>query len=499
LNAGTISNKCYGNILTVYEKLSEIINDSSRVISMDGDYGNRSHFFLASFNMPVRVIENTIKFNKKKFEVFKDDTEFDSKISTTLDINKNIVIVCMSAEVAIAYSQKLTEAYPDKKIKVYTSKTDDIDKKDVININKKWLVDILIYSPAIESGVDFNIEHFDNLFIIYSQLSTCTRGLNQMMNRVRKFKDDNVCVLFKKVPHNANACYTLDEITTNYMATSRKDEITVADMIYCYNLEEKQRSDKNFYGDFIRMITNKGHSILSARKNKAAKDVPKHNIISKDELMEAKNIDVDQYNELLKKQKNNCATREEKYEIEKYIYMSKFGLTEMTEEFLEAYYKKIEIFDNHLGIIDIRNVKNYEFKNGIDYETQKRIKLCECAHNIINTLGFENCYDNKQIDGTTIEKTIPFVNEYYNLMMLKKQLKDTNKSHIGGINNVLNQYGLYLKSSDNIVKVNKKVIHSSSYSLKPKNDIDVYVSGRVNNGLKIKDTNKLIKIICLVD
>lgn len=499
LTAGTIKNKHYGNANDIFDKLSEIVSDSKHVLSLDGDYNNRSHFFLSSFGDNVNVIENTIKFNKKDFYEFDEKDKFNVSIFDKLDSNKKIVLVCMSAEDANKYYQLITKKYLKKDIKIYTSKTNDNDKKDVSNIASGWLVDVLIYSPAIESGVDFNIEHFDNLFIVYSQLSTCPRGLNQMMNRVRQFKDKSVNILFERKINSPFACSTFDELTANYRVITQKKDMSIFDMIYCFNIEEKLISDKNFYGKFLQMIRKKGHGYHYALKEKTKAKPEEKYVSSKMELIDAEIIDNDTFNTLIQKQKKNEATHEDKILIEKHIYMSKFGVTDIDEEFLDDFYHKLYIFDNHLNIIDIRNVKNYEHKDtGNDYDTLKEIKQCECIHNIIKTLGFSHCYDKKKLDTLPLEEALKIVTQYNQLRNEKvKPIKQTTKAMMGAINTILHEYGCGISSYKTSAMINGEKANKNYYKIGPIKNIDICVQSRVNNGLHIKDANKLIKIECL--
>jgi hypothetical protein len=41
----------------------------------------------------------------------------------------------------------------------------------------------LIYSPTIEAGVDFNVDHFDPLYVYCCLWSTTQLGLTQMTQR----------------------------------------------------------------------------------------------------------------------------------------------------------------------------------------------------------------------------------------------------------------------------------------------------------------------------
>jgi hypothetical protein len=167
----------------------------------------------------------------------------------------------MSASTVNEYYEILKNFYPKLDIIAYTSKTDDEKKQyDMENVNISWKVDILIYSPTIESGVDFNEKNYDTMYVVYSKYSTCPRGLNQMMNRVRKFTNNKIHILFSGVSHN-NKMVNIEEIKENYKIIMRRDEMTTYDTLYCYNMKEQMDSENNFYEKFVEMIKKKGHKI----------------------------------------------------------------------------------------------------------------------------------------------------------------------------------------------------------------------------------------------
>ena len=65
--------------------------------------------------------------------------------------------------------------------------------EDVNNIWSKC--DVLIYSPTIEAGVNFDILHFDKIFGIISRNTSSQRAFMQMLSRVRKTTDNEIIIL----------------------------------------------------------------------------------------------------------------------------------------------------------------------------------------------------------------------------------------------------------------------------------------------------------------
>ncbi len=61
---------------------------------------------------------------------------------------------------------------------------------------------MIIYSPTIESGVDFNVEGYVNkIYGILSTKSTSQRAFLQMLSRCRKVKDNKINILLNDLPY----------------------------------------------------------------------------------------------------------------------------------------------------------------------------------------------------------------------------------------------------------------------------------------------------------
>lgn len=485
---------CLGNSEYIHNLFKELINNASKVICMDGDYNNRSHTFLSSFNQNVKVIENTIKFDGKEFEEYYDKKIFDEKLHEAIDENNKIVIVCMSADTALKYYIDVNETRMDKKVYIYTSKTGDKEKKeDFKDVNKTWInADIVIYSPTIESGVDFNVEHFDKLFIVYSQFSTSPRGLFQMMNRIRHYKYSHVDILFEKVPSNGIRM-TFKEMSQYYMGVVKR-ELTDFDKIYVYNLLEEYDTFHRFYKVWMELVTEKGHTI---KKNDCANIEKKKKIpasASKNYIIYADKITDEEYENYNIKQKSGEATTDEKWSMERYIYCKIFCDDDI-EEIIEHFYNKKYIMDNHICVVDPRNIKFYNYKdNDIkDFNLSLKVKKIECVRNIIFSLGFSNCYDKKKLYSIISTKTVDYITEYYKLMNDTPPLITSIKNYMGAINGILHHYGLKIMSNDTTKKIDGKKKKVYYYTIHPEYSINIYVQKRINIGKKIYDADKIFK------
>ena len=147
------------------------------MIALDGDYSNRAYTFIQPFG-PATIIENINKKNVKNIIITQDLIKYDNEIMGKIKEDKKIIICCMSARDATDYHDEIKKIYPEKQVFVYTGETDDEIKEDHFkNITLQWqTADVVLYSPTIESGVNFDIEHFHSVYGIFSTGSTSQRA-----------------------------------------------------------------------------------------------------------------------------------------------------------------------------------------------------------------------------------------------------------------------------------------------------------------------------------
>lgn len=71
-------------------------------------------------------------------------------------------------------------------INIITSRSTETEKNHMSDSNRTWIKSkILIISPTVGAGVDFNEEHFDIAFVYATNKSCCARAINQIRGRAR--------------------------------------------------------------------------------------------------------------------------------------------------------------------------------------------------------------------------------------------------------------------------------------------------------------------------
>ena len=124
-------------------------------------------------------------------------------------IKTKIVVVSQSKQEVENLKIEISKNYPDLKILIYTSMTSDKNKMELENVNNIWnKCDVLLYSPKIEAGVNFDVPHFDKIFGFIKANTSCQRAFEQMLARVRKTTDNEIYI--------SNNDFSLHEIKEYY-------------------------------------------------------------------------------------------------------------------------------------------------------------------------------------------------------------------------------------------------------------------------------------------
>lgn len=459
--------------------------NANKIICLDGDLHNRTKRIIKSFG-ECKYIKNTIKKDIRHFIFTPNQEEFSDDIEKKIMEGKNICIVSMSEQQAEVYYNKYKKKY---RVIKYTSKTSDRKKKNLEKVEEIWInYQIVIYSPSIEAGVDFNKEHFDNIFIVMCANSTSPRGLNQMINRIRQLRNPNILCFTHMLTITENLkfhYYTFEEIKMfydkliekkvefildehNVLVPNNKEHYDLYDVLMIYNKQEILNKSINcFIPNFLSMIKQKGHTYEinteAKRKIEDNKNIVRANII------DAKNIDEEKYNILKSKEAKQDLNETEKFELTKKIYQNIFNLPFDTKEEIDRYYNRFNVINNCSCLLDLTKLKfnETEMKNKEKYTkyivVQKilnliNVNLYELKNNEI-IISQQDLYSKKE----ELEKILQDNKVFFNL---GKHFKFTSDRKITEtIRTLLFNYGieLVIKSKTERNKKNKVVKLPPSY------------------------------------
>lgn len=390
------------NQTVIHSRLIEFINKSKKVIMLDGDIGMRTFDFVRTLpNSPgYKFYKNTFRPHQKHFVIWNrnDRDEFIQSIENDLAAGENVVLLCMDRGDSSLYYEQFKDRYATM---IHNSK--ERNAHVLRDVKTEWRkCRLLIYSPTVEAGIDFSLEspHFTRLYGMMSIGSTSVRGFNQMMSRVRQFKDNTVH-LYNSLPTFSPNDMLIDYRTVRETLYQFVPEITNLVSILIHNQVEQQNSQDHFCTVLADMIEDKGHTyelrkavLKQAPCNESKKALELKMIIAAPQLNES------EYDELQSKLRHNVElTKVENYAMLKYLYETRFNLphVECVED-LDDFYGKLGALINWRKLTKTNPVapEISEYLKHIDYDTT------ETMRKLIKTLGYT--LENKVLDKINLQK-----------------------------------------------------------------------------------------------
>lgn len=483
------------NPYQTFQLMSAICFNAKKVIALDGDLNNRTKTFINGFGQSF-FIKNKIQKDKMHYKFYSSKNTYDALIEEDLKKKKNICIVSMSEQLANEYYDKYSEKYQTIK---YTSKTGDEQKKLLCDVKAIWgQYQLVIYSPCIESGVDYDIEHFDKIYCVMSAGSTSQRGLNQMLKRVRKVKDNTInCFLntFKPIIET-DANYTFEEVKAFYQTINECDikmgltlvdgcfqktnHFELYDIIMMYNkVEALNKNINTFLPIFISMIEKKGHTyeIMMDKKDKKEKT---ENVVMK-KIISSERINTEQYEELLKQQTKHNLTEQEKYKLAKHYYEKTFGKEFNDIESIKPFYNKFSMVRNAKNLI---NDENIYLNNSILQNKEKIIyinairDLLKCLNVNLQSLTAEKHHMTQEQVLNSFESVNNHI-EKNKMLFHKKDKIESKKQFFGFFNSVMANFGIEIAFEKQNKKVAKKVVSTYSYHIQFYDEVKAMLKPRV--------------------
>ena len=180
-----------------------LLRNSKKVIIMDGYLSDRSYNILQNIR-PTKLDDFHFHWNKYKrvqdteYRITNNHKDWLNVIMESIKIGKKVVINSNNKIEADTLHKQITELYPSKSIILYTADTSEsIKSLHFSDVNKYWIVDVLIYSPCLSAGVSFVKKHFDLQFSYMTDQSCDVETCLQMTGRVRNIGDKINYICFK--------------------------------------------------------------------------------------------------------------------------------------------------------------------------------------------------------------------------------------------------------------------------------------------------------------
>lgn len=220
-----------GKRLTVWKVVRQIIETANYFLFTDANLSDttlEAVSYMREVSTTV-IYHNTTTKNRKKYVFVRSLEAGEVKLVEMIKSGNRICVPCDSqtqAKFIHEYLERLKqsgELVVDTKILYYDGKSSQADKKRIANCDQEWsAVDVVIYTPVIVYGVDYNGPPFDYVFGFFTGYTVNARAAYQMLERAREVKMKRVYICmpryaFAKRPDSI--AMTLDEVVLgmNYM------------------------------------------------------------------------------------------------------------------------------------------------------------------------------------------------------------------------------------------------------------------------------------------
>ena len=166
---------------------------------------------------PLRIIINTKQTDHRHYVELKSEDRFFIRLRMLLDGRQRIVIPINQKKTADKIEKFIQAEYPhlDGKVLYYHGESSQAMKEGAGQCNAEWVkYDVVIYTPTIVYGVDFNPEgppHFDAVLAYAVPTSNVVREFTQMLGRVRRLTTDMVYIYIAQPPGSLRE-YTAEDI-----------------------------------------------------------------------------------------------------------------------------------------------------------------------------------------------------------------------------------------------------------------------------------------------
>ena len=512
-------NKHEFNARQIFNVMIEIIKGSNKLLLLDADVNIRTKLFVENFESSI-TIYNKYEPQQKIFTVTNDKDSFETKIFDDVGKGKNVCVVSMSSDALERIAEKLAK----QKIKyvMHTAKTDDKLKVDLEDVNNFWIeFQVVLFSPSIESGIDFNEKHFDKIYsIMRDGPMTCSQRQHlQQIGRIRHVKNNNILCCYnpkKDIVKLYSPIYTFDDVlsyfryyeslngkkilqsaeyeTINNGTTTSliKKEISISlfDKISLHNeVEQLNKHPEIFLTVLNKLIIKAGNKLNFQMIDLESKKKDKDQLSNKDILIEKLiAINESKYNivDLRKRQLKNQLNEKEKLVLRKYFFRKKFKIKQNCSDddmriYLKLYLDKEIYLDRYYVSFGYKQLDKYETDTFSDGKEKRRIAIITEFVNMLTGDDVDQLDDDELIDveisnkqytkaiKDISENSIYFKNEAENRALFFKKkgkfkpINDKNKQfYISTIQTLLESYNILLKRGKRVRKGKKR---EYSYSL----------------------------------
>ena len=274
---------------------------------------------------------------------------------------------------------------------------------------------VFLYSPVIEAGVDITVK-VKKVYGILSTMSNSQRAFLQMINRCRFFEEPRMDFLKGDGLHiNSNYNFwrysEVLELNRHTVDTTRAEfiiedgelvleEKTISKQrknISIYNTVERLNKHPSVFINYLRVLAEgKGIKFQIQAAPEEQKGQPKKKKTKKqakvEQIITAKDLTNEEYEELSLKKKMGKTTTEENLQCEKKYWQRELLTDELNEDILLNWIYGQNPLRNFLSLVDL---ENHEAEDNL--RSDKQIEKVKVVKRLLELLGWEHARDETQL------------------------------------------------------------------------------------------------------
>ena len=315
LNSLTNNDTLNSTLKGVYVVLMKIINNAHKVIVSDATINDNTFSFLNKRTKQIYIENSFKKYDNITVYKMNDENEFLRKVKEHVKTDNYFLFGCDSKDIIDKYYLEVGDKNEDNK-EIITS----TEKYEIIDASKQFKNKFIFYSPSITTGIDFNIETAQDVFLYINGRTITPEASFQQLSRTRNI---NKVYLYINENGSTTAKYNSLEDTRQHFKNISSSHSKISKLcineiddefifnentffnLFCFNEYVIDTFNTNKKQHFLNILMNNGFKVkekgivtkLDKTKMKAMK---KANDENKEEIFE-KHITQEDTNEILKK------------------------------------------------------------------------------------------------------------------------------------------------------------------------------------------------------
>ena len=226
---------------------ASVIKKAGVILGMDAFLSQKSIDCMHQLGVPAYVRWNTFHPQSRVAIDCQSKGGLLGTLISCLGKGKKCVLFTASQQFGSDVTTTIKEAFPMLSVRYYHSAVDDIVRDELTSVQDAWKsLDLLVYSPCITVGVNFDLPHFDSLFLYGSCMSTNIRDCFQSSMRARHIRT-NECYYALHTKSPGDVPTSREEIVEHIENSAPFYNSTQACPIWLLNVHIHNIREDNFH------------------------------------------------------------------------------------------------------------------------------------------------------------------------------------------------------------------------------------------------------------